>query len=49
MADDGGVDIIFVYLGGEQVVPDDVTHFASIDPSKLFRTGHSVGVKSWSQ
>ena len=23
---DGGVNIIFVYLGGEQVVPRDVTH-----------------------
>jgi len=38
---DGGDDI-FVYLGGEQALPFDVTHvFASIDPSKLFPSGHS--------
>ena len=32
MAADGGDDDVFVYLGGEQVVPDEITH-AIIDPS----------------
>lgn len=40
MADVEG-DNVFVYLGGDQVVPDEVTH-AVIDPSvKTFGGGHS--------
>jgi hypothetical protein len=44
MADDGGVVDIFVYLGGQQEVPEDVTHVridrsVKIIPARAF-VGH---------
>ena len=43
---DGGNDV-FVYLGGEQEVPDGVTHAIIIRPSTLFEDEHSQIVISW--
>eukprot|EP00985_Skeletonema_marinoi_P010524 scaffold4934_cov69-Skeletonema_marinoi.AAC.4 len=41
---DGG-DNVFVYLGGEQEVPRNVTHDVIIDRSvKIFQRGHSINV-----
>ena len=48
-APDGGEGVImFVYLGGEQEAPFDVTLMSSsLDPSKLFLRGHSTDVDRW--
>ena len=44
MAADGGDDNVFVYLGGDQVVPDEVTHAIMIHPSTLLEDGHFTNV-----
>ena len=45
MADvyDGGDDV-FVYLGGEQEVPRNVTHVIIDRSVKIFQRGHSINV-----
>jgi len=40
---DGG-DNVFVYLGGEQEVPRNVTHVIIDRSVKIFQRGHSINV-----
>ena len=48
MAADGGDDI-FVYLGGDQEVPDEITH-AIIDPPSILFEGRHLGIaNTWYQ
>jgi hypothetical protein len=47
MADDGGDDNVFVYMGGNQEVPEGVTR-AVVDPSvDTILRGHSIIVDNW--
>jgi len=50
MADNGNNnDDVFVYMGGDQEVPEESLMSASINPSKLFLRGHSIIVQTWCQ
>ena len=47
MVDVAGGDTIFVYLGGEQVVPDDVTHVIIDRSVKIIPPDAFYHVNSW--
>ena len=46
-ADDAEDDDVFIYMGGDQEVPEDVTHARVHKPSKLLVAMHSVNVETW--